>query len=303
MKVAIGPSSFAELDPTPLEMLRDHGFEVIPNDLGRRLDAEEISERLADAEGLIAGLEPLNRSVLLGAQKLRAIARVGVGLDTVDLATAAELDIRVSNTPSAPVDAVAEMTVGAMIALSRTLTAVNSALHQGRWEKRIGKSLGEMTVLIVGFGRIGRAVARLLEPFGPSILVCDPEFTHLGSDGLMETSLEEGLARADLVTLHAGGSATILDAAAFDLMPSGALVLNCGRGGLIDEQALIVALDSGKVAGAWLDVFSVEPYTGPLLDYEQVILTPHIATYTRSTRSRMEREAVENLLQDLSADS
>lgn len=303
MRVAIGPSSFAELDPTPLNMLLDHGFEVIPNDLGRRLDIDEISERLADADGLIAGLEPLNRTVLANAVKLRAIARVGVGMDSVDLIAAEDLGIRVSNTPSAPAAAVAEMTVGAMISLCRSIPEVNAAMHDGRWEKRIGRSLSEATVLIIGFGRIGRLVAKLLLPFGPTVVACDPRLDDDVIEGATKSSLEAGVARADIVTLHADGDSTILDTSAFERMRPGTLVLNSGRGGLIDEEALVEALDLGKVAGAWLDVFANEPYSGPLTDYSQVLLTPHIATYTVSTRRRMEVEAVENLIRDLAVDS
>lgn len=299
MRIAIGPSSFAAVDSAPLDRLLGSGFEVVPNPFGRRLDEQEITAHLVDIDGLIAGLEPLNRAVLSTADGLRAIARVGVGTDTVDLFAAEELGIRVSNTPAAPASAVAEATVGAMVSLCRAFPVANAALHDGRWEKIIGRSLSEAIVLIVGYGRIGQEVASLLRAFGATVLACDPNLDHERLDGAVESSFEEGLRQADVITLHAGGSTPILDADAFAEMSPGAVVLNSGRGELIDEPSLIAALDSGIVAGAWLDVFSSEPYVGPLAQYEQVILTPHMATYTRQTRRQMELEAVENLIRDL----
>lgn len=302
LRVAIGSSSFAEVDPAPLDLLKRHGIDVVPNPRGRRMEEDEIPAHIAGCDGLIAGLEPLTRAVLSTAPRLRAIARIGVGLDTVDLVAAKEFGIRVSRTPTAPAEAVAELAVAAMIVLSRSAPAANAALHAGRWERLIGRSLSESVVLIVGFGRIGQRVAQLLEPFGANVIVHDP-YVDFGGEDTRLVSLAEGLGQADVVTLHAAGTAPILDAVAFDHMRPGTVVLNSGRGGLIDEDALVGALDAGIVTGAWLDVFAKEPYVGALSSYPQVILTPHMATHTRETRVRMELEAVENLLGDLEVTS
>lgn len=280
-------------------MLLDHGLELVRNPHGRRLDATEIKTLIADVDGLLAGLEPLNSEVLSAARQLKAVARVGVGLDTVDLEVARALGIRVSNTPDAPAAAVAELAVAMTIALSRSLPRADAALHSGRWEKIIGKSLSESVVLIVGYGRIGRRVAEYLGPFGPRLIVCDPCVDESDAAGLALSDLADGLSQADIVTLHASGSEVVLDESAFRVMKPGAVLLSCGRGGQVDEGALVRALDDGSVSGAWLDVFTSEPYSGPLTHYPQVILTPHMATYTRQTRLAMELEAVGNLLRDL----
>jgi D-3-phosphoglycerate dehydrogenase len=300
-RVAIGPSSFGDEDDTPLRMLTEAGVEVAPNIWKRRLTESEIIAHLDGIDGLIAGLEPLNKTVLTAARPtLKAIARVGIGLDNVDLAAAAELGIAVSNTPDGPAQAVAEMTLTALLALGRQLIGANSALHAGQWKKSIGVGLGGSVLLIVGYGRIGRRVADLARAFGAEILVADP---YLGTDdfqhGERQVSLAEGLAEADVISLHAGGREQLLGPEQFGSMKDGAVLLNSARAELVDEDALVGALESGKVRGAWFDVFWQEPYQGRLIGYEQVLLTPHVATYTRQCRLSMETTATRNLLQDL----
>ena len=173
-RVLIGVSSFAEADDRPLGRLRSAGLEVTANPFGRRLTGPELSELMeSDVVGLIAGLEPLSRDVLAGSQ-LRVVSRVGAGLSNVDLEAARELGIDVRSTPDAPTEAVAELTLGAALALLRGLPAMNAAMHDGRWERHLGTQLGGKTVVIAGFGRVGRRVAELLGPFGVHVLVVDP---------------------------------------------------------------------------------------------------------------------------------
>lgn len=300
-RVAVGPSSFADEDDAPLRLLASAGVEVVPNVWKRRLTESEIIGHLDGVDGLIAGLEPLNRRVMQSAlPRLKAIARVGIGMDNVDLAAARELGIKVSNTPDEPARAVAEMTLTALLALGRRLIPTNSALHAGRWEKSIGAGLTGATVLIVGCGRIGRQVADLLGAFGAQVLIADPyvdESTLRPGERLV--SLPEGLAEADAISLHAGGTELLLGEEQFRSMKDGVILLNSARAQLVDEDALVAALERGKLRGAWFDVFWQEPYHGRLLAFEQVLLTPHIATYTRQCRLSMETAAVRNLLRDL----
>jgi D-3-phosphoglycerate dehydrogenase len=299
--VAIGPSSFAEKDPTPLSLLKEAGVEIKPNPFGRRLTEEEIIAHLEGVDGLIAGLEPLNRKVLSSASpRLQALARVGIGMDNVDSQAARELGIAVSNTPDPPAIAVAELTLSALLSLARQLGPSNNALHRGEWKKIIGKGLVGAQVLIVGYGRIGRRVAHLLRAFGAEILVHDP-FLEEGSLNVGENviSLEEGLAVAEVISLHASGKETILGPEEFARMREGVVLLNSARGELVDEDALVAALSTGKVAGAWFDAFWKEPYQGPLASFDQVLLTPHVGTYTEQCRLEMESQAARNLLKDL----
>lgn len=301
MKIAVGPSSFAEEDQTPFKRLQAVGAEVVPNPFRRRLNEEETIALLAGVDGLLAGLEPLNRRVLAAAPHLKAIARVGIGMDNVDQKAAAELGIKVSNTPEAPAEAVAEMTVAALLALNRQLVPANTALHMGEWKKTIGSGLKGQKVLLLGFGRIGRRTAELLRVFGAELMACDPQWNSAEAErlGVRRAVLPEALAEADVISLHAAGRDTLLGAAEFARMRPGVALLNSARGDLIDEAALIAALEKGVVVRVWLDVFCEEPYRGVLTKFPQVLLTPHIGTYTRQCRLEMETAAVANLLRDL----
>jgi D-3-phosphoglycerate dehydrogenase len=298
-RVAVSPSSFAVEDETPLRLLAEAGADVIPNPYGRRLTEEEIRQHLDGADGLIAGLEPLTRHVLSSSPRLKAIARVGIGVDNVDLDAARELGILVSNTPNAPSWAVAEMTLAAALAMTRNLIPANQAMHEGRWEKRMSTGLRGRTVAILGYGRIGSAVADLFRLFGASVIAVDPHLPEEAFGDTPSTSLADALARADIVSLHASGRKVVLGARELHRMKDGAILLNGARAELVDETALIAALDAGKLAGAWFDVFWEEPYSGRLRAYPQVLLTPHIATYTSACRRDMETKAVQNLLSDL----
>jgi D-3-phosphoglycerate dehydrogenase len=301
LKVIIGSSTFAEEDKTPLRLLEAARVDYMPNPLGRRWSEEETIRHLQGFDGLLAGLEPLNRRVLESTQgQLKALARIGIGMNNVDQAAAAELGIKVSNTPDAPTEAVAEMTLTALLCLARDLEGMNRAMHAGLWPKSIARSLAELSVLIVGFGRIGRGAARRLAVGGCTVRVCDPFLPAGAACEFPLVSLDEGLAWADVVSLHASGATPILGEAEFARVRPGVILLNPSRGELVDETALFRALDNGRVGKAWFDAFWREPYEGGLKNYPQVMLTPHACTYTRRCRRDMETEAVRNLLRDLS---
>ncbi len=297
MKVLIGPSSFGELDKAPLERLGEAGFSVIKNPYGRKLSKKELFALLPGVIGLIAGLEPLDREVLEKSE-LKVISRCGSGLSNVDLKAAKELGIIVKSTPQAPITAVAELTVGCLISLLRGVPQMNQALHKHQWVKKIGRQVAGMKVAVIGFGQIGQKVGQLLLALGAQILAVDPRFSGKVND-IPIITLDEALQQVDIITLHCSGEKCLLGEREFSLMKEGVYILNAARGGVIDEQALKHALDSGKVAGAWLDTFSSEPYDGVLCDYKQVILTPHIGSYTLECRREMEMEAVENLIKAL----
>jgi len=300
MQVAIGPSSFAAVDKLPLNILEEHRLEIVPNPFKRRLSQAEITVHLKDVDGLIAGLEPLNREVLESATRLKAIARVGIGMDNVDHIAANELGIKVSNTPAGPTEAVAEMCLSALLALQRELITFNQDLHQGRWQKRIGTGLRNTKVLLIGYGRIGKRFGEHLRSLGAIILIYDPALDE--SDlacGEKKVSLRDGLRDADVVSLHASGTEKILGQEQFSIMKPGMVLLNSARGSLVDEEDLVQALNENIIKGAWLDVYSREPYEGSLMNYDQVLLTPHVSTYTQQCRRSMEVSAVRNLIRDL----
>lgn len=295
IKILIGPSSFGEQDPLPLNILKENGFETIDNPYKRKLTKEEVIKLLSkDVAGLIAGLEPLSREVLSKA-RLKVISRCGSGTSNIDLEAAREIGIKVYSTPRCPVTAVSELTVGALLNLLRRIPLMNSHLHAGKWDKIIGCQLAGKTVALIGFGRIGKKVAKLIKAFGAKLIAVDPNLKGEVC-GVKIVSLNQAIKKADIISLHAAGEEEIIGAGEIKLMKQGVFILNAGRGSLLNEQALIDALERKKVAGVWLDVFTSEPYQGPLTKYPQAILTPHAGSYTVECRKAMEAEAVKNIL-------
>jgi len=293
-KILIGPSTFAALDSAPMDMLLQSGFEVINNPFGRKLTKSEMIQLLPGITGLIAGLEPLDREVLKNSA-LKVISRCGSGMSNVDIEAAKELGIKVFSTPYGPTSAVAELTLGALLSLLRMIPLMDRDLHEGKWNKKIGVQLEGKTVVIIGFGRIGRRLAELLVPFKTKILLVDP-FLQDSKEKFPVLTIEEALPQADIVTLHSSGETEIIGANELNLFKPGAFLLNAARGDLIDEDALVQSLENGKIKGAWIDTFSQEPYSGPLTEFEQVILTPHVGSYTFECRRSMEIESVKNFL-------
>lgn len=295
IKVLLATSSFGALDKIPIRKLEEAGFEVMNNPYKRKLKKEELFSLLPEIEGIIAGLETLDREVMAGS-KLKVISRCGSGLSNVDLEGAKELGIAVRSTPQGPVLAVAELTVGCLLSLLRQVSQMDQAMHERKWKKMIGRQLFGMTVAIVGFGNIGRKVAEMLRALGARVIAVDPRLSGM-IEGIPVVKLDEALKQADALTLHCSGEKCLLGEKEFDLMKKGVFLLNAARGSLIDEKSLVSALNSGKVAGVWLDTFWDEPYNGRVCDYTQVILTPHVGSYTVECRKQMELEAVENLIE------
>ncbi len=296
VKILVGPSSFADQDGAPLIKLENNGYSVLINPFRRKITKEELMELLTeDVSGLIAGLETLDREVLENSS-LKVISRCGAGIANVDMNAAKELGIRVYNTPFGPTRAVAELTMGCLLSLIRQVPLMDRSLHDGKWNKLIGRQLKGMKALIIGFGRIGQTVAQLLKAFEVDVMVCDPMFSSKNDVPYVMMNLEDALPQVDIISLHASGAEQIIGPRELSLLKRGAFVLNAARGELIDEPSLAAALDSGQVAGAWLDTFTQEPYNGVLKNYRQVILTPHVGSYTAEGRLQMELDAVENLI-------
>lgn len=300
-KVLIALSTFAENGSAPLDLLLASGRQYVLNPYGRRLVREEVANLGADCAGVVAGVEPYDAPVLDGMPHLRCISRVGVGVDNIDLALAAERRIEVRNTPDVVVAPVAELTLAMALDLLKRLTAHTCLLKAGRWEKLTGNMLEGRVVGLVGLGRIGRRVAEVLRALGAEVIGCDPgcDPAWASSAGVALVPLEGLLSAADVVSLHLAVPKDVafrLGEAELGLMKPGALLVNVARGAYVDEDALFDALSSGRLGGAALDVFPEEPYHGRLATLDNVVLTPHVATLTQESRLRMETEAVANLL-------
>jgi len=300
-KILITSTSFGKKIKAPLETLRSKGYELVLNDLGRPLVAEELTQRLAGCDGCIAGLDHFTAEVLRAAPGLRIIARYGAGVDRVDLAAAAEAGIVVTNTPVANSDSVADLAVALMLAAARNIPAAHQSVCRGEWKNIYGTSLAGKTVGLIGFGRIGRRVARRVTGFGCRVLVCDPfvDAAEARQAGTEPVSLEELLPAADFVSLHLPANDQtrgLINAARLEQMKPSAIIVNTARGELIDQEALVDALCNGRLRGAGLDAHATEPPDAKAFEgLENVVLTPHMGAYTEEALMNMATGAVENL--------
>jgi D-3-phosphoglycerate dehydrogenase len=286
-----------------MEKLRSHFAVTYLNDTGGRLTEDDLCRALRGADGAIAGTEPFTRRVLDAAGDLKVISRVGVGLDSVDLEAAASHGIRVTITPSAPVQAVAEHTLALVLSVAKQIPVCQARLREGdAVVPPPGLLVSGRTAGIVGMGRIGQRVAGLLEALGCRISYYDPRVDAGRAAWVRKESLGDLARGADILTLHAPaqpGNRPLIGREIISLCRRGLILVNTARGSLIDEEALAYALEEGIVAGAGLDVFSREPYRGPLLRFPQVVATPHVASNTVETRRQMEMEAVDNMIEAL----
>lgn len=282
-------------------MLDDNGIQYELNSYGKTLTEDQIFCKIEDIDGLIAGQEPLNKKVLRNAKRLKVISRVGIGLDTIDLDEAKRRKIRVENTPDAPTEAVAELTIGLIIGLLRKISIHNKNVRDGNWTKISGCLLNKKTVGIIGFGRIGKRLSDLLKPFQVSVIFYDPYVTE-GIGNSIKVELDYLLKSSDIVTLHLPYTEEtdgIINEEKLSLMKEAAFLINVSRGGLVEEEALYCILKGGGIAGAAMDTFAQEPYHGDLCQCENVTLTPHVGSFTKESRMRMEEESVKNLLKHL----
>ena len=294
-------SSFARESAEALELMENEGLKIILNPWGRKLKEEELGKLLKDHRpvGLLAGTEPITREVLDTAKDhLRIISRVGVGWDNVDREAAKQMRIQVSRTSGVLTQAVAELTIGLILAALRFISSNDRLIRQGKWHKTMGGLLSGKIVGIIGFGHIGQRVGELVNAFGAKVLYYDPQ--PMDAPWAQAVTLPELLSQAEIITIHASGREKILGPDELEnICKRDVILINTARGGLIDEAALQDCLINGKVSFACLDVFEDEPYCGPLCSLENVILTPHVGSYAREARVLMERTAVENLLNGL----
>lgn len=285
----------------PLDLLREHGYEVIINPYGRKLTEDEVIDLAKDCVGIVAGVEPLTARVMDALPKLKCISRVGVGMDSVDLEYAKQKGIIVVNTPNGPTRGVAELTLAMTLTLLRRIPQADAALHQRKWEKQIGNLIIDKKIGVVGLGRIGKLVATLFRGIGNPVIGYDPYADEVWAKAhnVELASFENVLKEADIVTFHIPSNkdkSPVVDAKELAMMKDGAFLINISRGGVVSETALYDALKSVKLTGAAIDVFTTEPYVGPLCDLDNIIMTPHLGSYAKEGKLQMEIDACQNLI-------
>lgn len=302
-KILTSPSSIGQVGPQPFELLKQNGYEIINNPYGRKLTEDEVIELAADCIGIVAGVEPLTPRVMDALPNLKCISRVGVGMDSVDLEYAKQKGIVVVNTPDGPTRGVAELTLAMTLAMLRKIPQAHSALAQKQWKKQIGNLILDKKIGVIGLGRIGRMVSELFLGIGNPVIGFDlfPDKNWAKEKGVKLKSFDEVLSEADIVTLHIPGNSDkspVISKKELDLMQDGAFLVNIARGGIVDEEALLDALQT-KLSAAAIDVFSEEPYAGPLCELDNVVLTPHLGSYASEGKLQMEIDAVQNLIDTL----
>jgi D-3-phosphoglycerate dehydrogenase / 2-oxoglutarate reductase len=267
---------------------------------------EELLPIIGEYDGMIAGDDELTAKVLEASQpRLKVISKWGVGLDSIDLDAAERLGIPVFNTPGAFGEAVAEVGMGYLVMLSRHLHTIDRAVRRGEWPKLEGEGLSDKTLGIIGFGAIGRGLWTRARGFGMKLLAQDVRADEMESpDGGPFVDLDRLLRESDYIALCCNLTAEnrhMIDAAAIETMKPGARIVNLARGPLIDEPALVAALQSGRLAGAALDVFQVEPLPGdhPLTKLDCVVLGSHNANNLKSANDYVNRNSMNNLLRIL----
>jgi D-3-phosphoglycerate dehydrogenase len=288
--------------------LESKGLDVIVADVRERMEAADLLRYAGQFDATICGDDVYSAEVLQAcAPRLRVISKWGTGIDSIDADACRRLGIRVYRTPDAFTQSVADTVLGYVLAFARRLPSLDREMHAGRWTKLSSKALNECTLGVVGVGHIGKAVARRAKPFGlrllgNDIVEVDPAFIR--ETGIEMTGLARLLASSDFVSLNCDLNPTsrhLMNEQTFSMLRTGAVLINTARGPLVDEAALIRALETRRLAGAALDVFEVEPLpsTSPLLSMDNVMLAPHNANSSPAAWERVHTSTMANLFEGL----
>jgi len=302
MKILITPRSFASASDKPMKMLTEKGYEIQLNDIGRPYKKEEMLNLVSDIDGIIIGIDELSAEIIEKANKLKVISKYGTGLDNIDINVATEKKITVTNTPTANIDAVADLTFGLILSLARRIPEADKKTKSGKWEKIIGKSVWEKTLGIIGLGKIGRQVVKRAQGFKMNILVFDliKDKKFSARHGIKYVNLEKLLQKSDYITIHIplnNATRGMISYKELEKVKKEAFLINTSRGGIVDEQVLYKALKNNQLKGAALDVYSNEPpEESPLKELDNVIMTPHIGAYTEEAIENMGIQAAQNLI-------
>lgn len=297
MKILISNIGFGKASPQSLDYISKHA-QVVTNTRGTRFTEEDFLQCTSDADIIISGTEKISSKVINQAKNLKLIARVGVGVDNIDLKAAYNRQIKIVYTPDAPSLAVPEFTLGLLLNLVRGIGLSDRSLHRNTWYRPMGRSLSALKIGIIGAGQIGREVIRLLKAMDSKIKIYyyDP-YVDSVPDATKE-SIEDIFALCEIVSVHVPlneSTYQLISEKYLNSMPYGSYLINTSRGGIVNEQDLCNALQK-NLAGAAIDVFEEEPYSGPLCALENCLLTAHIGSMTIEARALMENQVAEDVI-------
>ncbi len=301
MKVFVSTHPFSSTSKEPMKLLQENNFDVKLNPFEHKMTSQELAKEIKDSEILIAGTEKITEEVFQNAPKLKLISRVGIGLDGVDFELCKKYGVRVAYTPDAPTMAVAELCVAMILDLARQITITDKNIRVGVWKRHMGTLLYGKTIGIFGMGRIGKSLVHLLSSFNVKFLVHDinPDIAFGRLYNVNFVSKEEVLKNSDVISVNIPLKKDTLDyitSKELSLMKPHTIVINTARGGIINENDLYDALKEKIIAGAAVDVFEEEPYSGKLIELENCLLTCHMGASTIDSRTDMEVQAVEEAI-------
>jgi D-3-phosphoglycerate dehydrogenase len=304
LNVLIEARPFCLFDGKPMQKLKDAGLDLVDM-RGAGIDDPDFVDAFKRADAVLSGNDLIiDETLLQKTDRLKAVAKMGVGLDMIDVEAASRHGVLVFNTPGVNDQAVADHTFALILAVARKILYCDRSLRENRWEhtKILGLELWQKTLGLVGLGAIGRNVALRAEGFRMRVVAYDPYWPGAFADehGIEQMEIDEVLRVSDVVSLHVPlmeKTRNLIDAEALSLMRREAILINCARGGIVDEAALVQALQKKKIAGAGIDVFESEPpRNSPLLGLENVVLTPHTAAFTTQALSNMDWGVTDQLI-------
>ena len=294
----LATSSFNQSKDKSLDNIIRKNFNLIYNPYKRKLSKKELIRLLEihKIDYVVAGLENYSSSVLKNTN-LKIISRLGSGMSNLDLKYLKKKKIKVFSTPDGPIDAVSELTLSMMIAMLREVFNLNYQMHKKIWDRESGNLLYKKNILIIGYGRIGKKLSQLLAPFKPNIIIYDKIKKY--KKNLKYMPLRVALPKADIITFHTNSEEEILGKNELKLLKKGVVICNASRGSVINEKGLISYVKRKIIRKIWLDVFKNEPYTGEMTKYKDIIMTPHIGSFTEETRKKMELKAIQNIINNI----
>ncbi|MGD8366500.1 MAG: phosphoglycerate dehydrogenase [Desulfobacterales bacterium] len=304
LNVLIEARPFCLFDDEPMQELKNAGLELVDM-RGSGIDDPDFVAAFRRADAVLSGNDLIvDEALLQKTDRLKVVAKMGVGLDMIDIEAATRHGVLVFNTPGVNDQAVADHTFALILAVARKILYCDRSLRENRWEhtKILGLELWQKTLGLIGLGAIGRNVALRAEGFRMRVVAHDPYWPEAfaAEHGIEQMEIEELLRISDVVSLHVplmDKTRNLIDASALSLMKPGAILINCARGGIVDEAALVEALKKKQIAGAGIDVFTSEPPSdSPLLDSDNIVLTPHTAAFTTQALSNMDRGVVDQLI-------
>lgn len=302
MRVLITSNSFGKFDQVPRQKMIDLGWELIENRYHHIMDEQEMMEEVVDVDAILLGSDCVNKQVLEKANRLKIISRYGVGLDNVDLEEAKRRNIQVTITKNCNTEAVADYTIGLMLATARHITNVDQHLKKGQWRKETGIDLCHKCVGVIGLGAIGRQVIQRLQGFGCSIIGYDANVDkrYCEEHNVRIGTLDELCKEADIITLHIPGKSDgshVINKRELDFMKPNTIIINTARASLLHEEDIIEALSNHTIYGYGTDVFVNEPHIHPRFQtLDNVVLSPHNAAVSVEAINQMSHTAVEHLI-------